>query len=283
MVNMNIIKILCVFSFLLGGCSEEPVSSFLVESELSHVNFKGFTIPKFPTAQGQLNYAKSGFVDSDKKKAALQIVSSLFPESKLQCGNADLTLAYMNLGIDYRFADLNDYNRSIAAYTKVIEEYSQHPQILVKAHWYLGWIYCDLFHQKEKGLAYFRYIVKTWPEIQMGISSPVPWVSLVYPSVQKEKKSGNSRNKMHWAGIALLEIIRHTSDRDESLKAFHMLWKKYRKTVVTGLALNLMLENRELAAEMKPFVKPYMNLNIANRYLSEQIQTLAASDQESSQ
>jgi hypothetical protein len=268
---MNVIKILFIFSFLLGSCSEEPVSSFLVESELPHVDYQGFNIPKFPTAQGQLNYAKSGFVDSEKKKAALQIISFLFPGSQVQCGNAALILSYMKLGVDYRFADQHDFNNAINSYLKVIQNYSQHPQILVKANWYLGWIHCDLLNQKKTGIAYFWYIAKTWPEIQMGISSPVPWVSLVYPFVKKKEQLKNSKTDMHWACIALLEIIRHTDDKKQALISFNILWDKYQKTVVTGLALNLMLENNNLAQDVKPFVKQYLSLNIANKYLSQQI------------
>ncbi|MCP4672533.1 MAG: hypothetical protein GY857_14660, partial [Desulfobacula sp.] len=143
--------------------------------------------------------------------------------------------------------------------------------ILIKANWYLGWIYCDLLNQKKTGLAYYWYIVKTWPELQMGISSPVPWVSLVYPSAEKGEPSESSRRQMHWAGISLLEIIRHTNDKNEALKAFDILWEKKKKTIVTGLALNLMLKKSELAADVKAFVKPYLNLNIANTHLSKQI------------
>jgi hypothetical protein len=262
---------LVFFSLLSVGCSEEPASSFLVQPELPHIDYKGFNIPRFPTAQDQLNYAKSGFVDSKKKQAALQIISFFFPESKLQCGNADLILSYMNLGVDYRFADQHDFNNAITSYHEVIKNYAQYPQILVKANWYLGWIHSDILNQKKIGLSYFWYIVKTWPGMQMGISSPFPWVSLVFPSINKNQKSKNSEKHMHWASIALLEIIRHTNDRNEALKAFNMLWEQYQKTIVTGLALNLMLERKEHSADVKSFVKPYLEFNIANKYFAKQI------------
>ncbi|MCP4760894.1 MAG: hypothetical protein GY870_03870, partial [archaeon] len=174
MFNQTFLKILFGFSILLSSCSEEPASLFLVQSELPNIEFQGFYIPQFPTAQGQLNYAKSGFGDSKKKKAALEIISFLFPESQVQCGNAALILSYMKLGIDYRFANKHDFNNAVISYHEVMQNYSRHPQILIKANWYLGWIYCDLLNQKKTGLAYYWYIVKTWPELQMGISSPVP-------------------------------------------------------------------------------------------------------------
>ena len=76
---------------------------------------------------------------------------------------------------------------------------------------------------------------------------------------------------MYWAGLALLEIIRHTENKDESLKAFDLLWEKYNKTILTGLALHLMLENKEVKAEIVSFVKPYLELNVANKFLARQI------------
>ena len=267
----SIFVIILSFGFLLNSCSQEPVSLSLVQTELPHINFQGFKIPKFPTALGQLNYAKSGFVDSKEKKAALEIISFLFPESRVQCGHAALNLAYMKLGYDYRFANQYDFHNAIISYHKVIQNYKKYPQILVNANWYLGWIHCDLLNSKNTGVEYFWHIVKTWPEIKMGISSPVPWVSLVYPSKEKSDQSLNNKANVYWAGISLLEIIRHTEKKEESLKAFDLLWEKYNKTILTGLALNLMLEKNELKAKIVPFVKPYLELNVANKYLARQI------------
>ncbi|MEN8210240.1 MAG: hypothetical protein ABFR31_00865, partial [Thermodesulfobacteriota bacterium] len=227
MKNSIFIIIIFFFGFLFNSCSEEPVSLSLVQAELPHINFKGFNIPKFPTALGQLNYAKSGFVDSKEKKASLEIISFLFPESRLECGHADLNLAYMKLGHDYRFANQHDFNNSILSYHEVIQNYSKYPQILVHANWYLGWIHCDLLNSKKTGVKYFWHIVKTWPEIKMGISSPVPWVSLVYPSQEKSDQSTNKKTNVYWAGLSLLEIIRHTENLSESLKAFDLLWRNY--------------------------------------------------------
>ncbi|MEN8212515.1 MAG: hypothetical protein ABFR31_12415, partial [Thermodesulfobacteriota bacterium] len=76
---------------------------------------------------------------------------------------------------------------------------------------------------------------------------------------------------VYWAGLSLLEIIRHTENLSESLKAFDLLWRNYRKTIVTGLALSLMLEDKKLKEKVIFFVKPYLELNVANKYLAGQI------------
>jgi len=259
-------------AFLSSSCSEEPTSLSLPDSELPIISFQGFKIPQFPTARGQLNYAKSGFAHPEEKKAALEILFHIFPEARLECGNAALYLAYMNLGYDYRFATSRNYANALKAYHDVIKNFKEYPQILVKAYWYLGWIHCDLLKESDAGLPYFWHIVKTWPDSEMGISSPVPWVSLVYPlTVKGDQPISNHTNKQ-WAGLALLEIIRHASNRIEVFDAFDILWDKYRNTVSTGLAIKLLLCDEKHARKVLPYADKYVALNIANLYLAKEIE-----------
>ena len=266
---------LLLFPILLIGCSDEPTSLPFPKPELPVISFQGFEIPRFPTAQGQLNYAKSGFASSKEKQAALEILFKTFPEAKLQCGNAALYLAYMNLGYDYRFATKQDYANAIKAYKDVIENYNEYPQILVKANWYLGWIHCDLLKEKKTGILNFWNIVNTWPDITMGISSPVPWVSLVYPiTIKGGQPAKNTANKK-WAGVALLEIIRHASGEIEAFKAFDILWNNYQKSVSTGLAIELLLSDKRYAQKAMPYIEKYLALNIANKYLAKEIEDKA--------
>lgn len=265
-----------LIAFLLTACSDESTSFSFPKSELPIISFQGFKIPQFPTAQGQLNFAKSGFSNQEEKKAALKAVFKVFPEARLQCGNAALYLAYMNLGYDYRFAEQQDYYHAITDYHDVIKNFKEHPQILVKTFWYLGWIHCDRLNEKELGISYFWHIVKTYPNIKMGISSPVPWVSLVYPlndaTGHLEKQQTNER----WASLALLEIIRHSSDEIETLNAFDILWENYQNTVSTGLAIKLMLKDKNHAQKAVPYIEKYLALNIANQFLTREIKENAA-------
>ncbi len=272
--------ILCMLLFflitlLLNSCSDESTSLSFSGSELETISFQGFKIPQFPTAQGQLNYAKSGFPDSEEKKAAFEIISYLFPEAETECGNAALYLAYMNFGYDYRFAEREDYYNAIKAYHDVINSYKEHPQLLVKAYWYLGWIHCDLLREKEVGTQYFWHIVNTYPDIKIGISSPVPWVSLVYPLTIKGVQPAKDKAEKQWAGIALLEIIRHDNGKIEVSKAFDILWNKYRHTIPTRIAIKLMLRDGRYAQEVLPYVEEHLAINIANPYLAKEIKKRA--------
>ncbi|MBC2705283.1 hypothetical protein [Desulfobacula sp.] len=270
-----IIFLLFLAALVLNGCSDEPTSLSLPKSDPPVVSFQGFKIPQFPTAQGQLNYAKSGFPNPEEKRAALKILFKFFPEARLQCGNAALGLAYMNLGYDYRFAARQDYYNAIKDYRNVIKNFKEYPQILVKANWYLGWIHCDLLKEKKIGIPYFRHIVKTYPNFQMGISSPVPWVSLVYPvTVTGKQPTKNTTNKQ-WASLALLEIIRHAPNRNEVFNAFDLLWKNYQNSVPTGLAIKLLLQDERYAQIAMPYIEKYLALNIANPYLEREIRNNA--------
>jgi len=254
------------------GCSDDPASVHFKPPRLEKLAYKGFSIPKFPTPADQLNYARSCFKSMAEKKAALQAVSILFPDARRQSGDAFLTLAYMKLGFDYRFTDPEKSRNAIAAYHKVIEKFKDLPSVLVKAYWYMGWIYCDLLGQDREGVRNYWIVVQKYPNLRIGISPPVPWVSLVYPGQHKNDKTANDKSGKKWASIALLEIIRHTVDDHQAWQAFDLLWKNYRNSVSTGLALKALLKDKKnLKNKILPFVKPYLNLNSANKFLAAEI------------
>ncbi|MCP3899277.1 MAG: hypothetical protein GY707_06160, partial [Desulfobacteraceae bacterium] len=126
-----IMLLLTLTTLLLNSCGDESTSLSFPRSEIKVIPFQGFTIPQFPTAKGQLNYAKSGFPDAEEKKAAFEIVSHLFPDAKIECGNAALYLSYLNLGFDYRFAKKEDCYNATKAYQGVINNYKGYPEIIV--------------------------------------------------------------------------------------------------------------------------------------------------------
>ncbi|MCF6245953.1 MAG: hypothetical protein L3J69_01200 [Desulfobacula sp.] len=272
-----IIVILILFTafIVLNGCNNESTSLLFPKPELPVVLFQGFNIPQFPTAQGQLNYAKSGFPDANQKRTAFEFIFHIFPKEREECGEAALYLAYMNLGLDYRFATKKDFTNAILAYRDVIKTYKGYPQILVKANWYLGWIYCDLLKEKKAGIPYYWQIVKTYPNIEMGISSPVPWVSLVYPITPKGAQPAKKKTKTQWASVSLLEIVRHATDKIEVYRAFDLLWENYQYSVSTGLAIKLLLKNENHLQKVLPYIKKYVDLNVANTYLAKEIQDSA--------
>lgn len=261
--------------FFVAGCRNETATLSFPMARMPKVSFQGYNIPQFPTAQSQLNYAKSGFPTAEEKEAAFRFLFHMFPQNREECGDAALHLAYMNFGFDYRFALLQDFHKAIKDYHTVIKEFKDHPQVLVKAYWYLGWIHCDLLNDKMKGLEYYWCLVQNFPDLEMGISSPVPWVSLVYPLTVKGDHPLKNKIKTKWASLALLEIIRHSPDNNEVFSAFDLMLNNYQKTVPAGLAIRLMLADKAKGPKAAPFVDAYLDLNIANRFLMQEIQSAA--------
>ncbi len=256
---------------MLSGCADETTQHLPQTDEMPVQEFLGYRIPVFPTAQEQLNYAKSGITDLEKKKAAFKIISRLFPDDKEACGSAALYDAYLTLGHDYRFADKTKIGQAVNAYQSIIRSYQKHPIVMVKAYWYLGWMHCDLLEQKLQGIQYFWHIASHYPDISMGITPPVPWISLVYPENSKPDQHKVSKVKSAWGGTALMEIIRHTNDQKEAVRAFEILWQDYKNSLSTGLALLLMLKHPQNRNTVKNYVQPYLALNKANPYLMEEI------------
>lgn len=266
-----------IFCFSVFGCSRDKDRTFVdfKRTELEKVVFHGYEIPKFPTAQDQLNYARSGFPDVNEKRAALNFIAELFPGERRVCGNAALNLAYMNFGSDYRFALQLDYHSAVKDYLKIISDFQDQPEVLVKANWYLGWIYCDLLDDVASGLKYYWKIVDAYPDREMGISSPVPWVSLVYNQPVNDRLPENQKQtQCRWADLSLLEIVRHTSDSRESLQAFERLWGEYRDSLTTGFAIKLLLEDKAHQKKILPFAKQYLDTHFSNTYLMAEIDAL---------
>ena len=68
-----------------------------------------------------------------------------------------------------------------------------------------------------------------------------------------------------------MEIIRHASGKTEMFNAFDILWKNYRNTVPTGLAIKLLLCDERYAKKALPHIEQYLALNVANKYLAREI------------
>lgn len=260
---------------ILSSCSENLPPDPPRDPDVPIRVFRDFEIPVFPTAWEQLNYAKSGLINLEERKAAFEIIPLLFPEDPDACGNSALYSAYLNLEQDYRFAQKGQIEKALKAYKQIVLTYKDHPNILAKAHWYLGWLYCDLRGEKLKGIEHFHHIVKTFPDIPMGITSPVPWVRLVYPEHSGLEHSKTQKVSTPWGSAALLEIIRHSEDRKTLIDSLEMLWGSYRDTVPVGPAIVILLKNEAVKADALPFAREFLSKAPANPYLAEDIRRLS--------
>lgn len=235
----------------------------------------GIEIPCFTSASGQLNHARSGFRNKKEKSAAFRAVHTLFPEQRLECGQAALGLAYLNLEPDYRFALPIDIRKAENDFQSVLKDYAALPDIQARANWYLGWIYTSLDPMPKKGRTYFHTIVRDFPEVPMNLSVPEPWVNIVYPDNISGKRQ--SPPLKYWAQVALLELVRHPGSGKEAMSAFNLLYDRFFTSTETGMALKILLADPEQAALVLKKARLYTKQKQDNPYLVRDITTLAGS------
>jgi len=191
----------------------------------------------------------------------------LYPENKRYCGLAALDLAYLQLGDDYRFAYDEAYFNALDAYATILAEYTEFPEIIAKALWYIGWISTDLLYDRQKGLASYRRVVDEYPRERVSLLPPAPWVSLIYPQENSGENALQEPPGNSWAALALVEIIKHTEDPEAAWASFNRLWHEYRDDVATGFALRHVLRRRYHVKETRLMAKQFMEKNLSNLHL----------------
>lgn len=205
------------------------------------VSHHSHDIEIFDSAEAQYRYARAFYFDPKKKQAALEVLVEFYPVAKSILAEAELELAYMTLGADYRFANRTACLSAIEKYRRIADEFSELPAVGAKAHWYMGWIYADLLGQKSRALAHYQTIVSNYPDATFKLESPVPWLTLVLSQPPEERRRIYEHSVYSWRSIALLEIIRNTEDEKAQWTAIKMLWSDDRNGPATGPALKHLL------------------------------------------
>lgn len=255
------------------GCGTPPERADLSEAEMPIIRQDGIELPRFITARDQLNYAKSGFNDLKKKRAAFRAVLTLFPNDRNPCGHAAAGLAYLFLEPDYRFAGDSDIRQAINGFSEILEVYPDQPDVSAKGRWYLGWIHTDLLRAPDRGIPHFLYIADHFARIPMRLSVPVPWANLVSPAGIDRVLTPAIPEK-YWGEIALLEVIRN-AESGLAARAFDRLFETYPTGYAAGFALKAMLEKPESAGHALPRVDAYLSRPSINPYLANRIRHLA--------
>ncbi|MEE4240577.1 MAG: tetratricopeptide repeat protein [Desulfopila sp.] len=257
---------------LLFSCSEMPSEGSGVDEEPHLIEIDGLQLPVFGTAEEQLNYTRSWFAETDAKKAALQALLHLYPESRRYCALAELDLAYLELGDDYRFAPRRTAFAAIKAYRNVVQRYPDFPDISAKAYWYIAWIYSDLLNDRHRGIKYYQRVADTFPDEEVTLLPSAPWFSIIYPD--RERSTLLSPQENYWAALALVEIIRYTENDETAWNSFQQLWQNYRKTVSTGVGLRLILERQGAVGEVREMAHEFLQNDFSNVHLLGDIQLL---------
>jgi hypothetical protein len=236
------------------------------------VTRNGYAIEIYESAEDQLRYARAWFSDPREKQAALEVLIEQYPEAKTVRAEAELELAYLSLGTDYRFADKTACRRALQQYRQIAARFADLPAIGAKAHWYMGWIYADLLGQKQLAVSQYQTVVEQFPGITLKLEPPVPWVSLVLPQVADKPRADYERPVYVWRSMALLEIIRNSEDDEEKWSAFEKLWADDLTGVATGHALRALLHGSPtLARKVAGYARFYLQTRLFSQPMTDEV------------
>lgn len=271
-LSQSLVTLVLVSILFFSSCSQQASESKKTDTGGQQtVSWNGYTIEVFPTAEEQFRYARSWFSDPSEKQAALEMLIETFPKARSVRGQAELELAYLTLGADYRFADPAACTRAINRYKQIVTDYSALAPICAKAYWYMGWIYADLLKDSQRGIENFQIVVDRYSTVTLILEPPVPWVSLVLEDTNSQGTKWYSKPTYSWGSIALLEIIRNSREVKDKLQAFETLLTYYRTSLSTGYALCHLLNHKPVVTAAAKPARQYLQDLRPNHPLSENI------------
>ncbi len=267
---------MAVFS---GACSPRaPAESFPAAGRHATTLQQGIAVPVFSSAARQLALAYSWSDDPAKKRAAFQAVLALFPGDRAALGSAQLELAYALLDPDYRTAGRRAYLAAAAEYNRIALEFEDVPAVSVKARWYLGWVHTDLLKDSKTGMMHYARVVSDHADQVLQIAPPVPWVSLVYDNPVARQPADYVKPAYHWAGIALLEMVKHLPHHRDRLRAARTLLFEYRDSLATARALRELLQQAPHDEAVKALAQRYLQTTTARHHPAGDIEALLRPD-----
>lgn len=257
-----------------SGCEQHQTDRTEIRNSVPvTVSRDGYTVCAYQTVEEQLRYARGWFSDPQEKRLALQVLLEHYPEPRVIRGQAELELAYLALGHDYRLADPTACRQALECYARVISMYEDLPSICAKAYWYMGWILTDLLQERRRGIDKYWVVVDRYPDEIMRLEPAPPWVRLVLPKVQNKERAVYEQPAYYWRSIALLEIIRRSDSLEERRHAFQILWLHDSTSLAAGFALlELLCSTPAPAGEISEYAWSYLECGNPTRSLAEDIQ-----------
>ena len=260
-----------LFLILINACQTPGTSEKEGADPYDYMVIEEIHIPILTTPEEQLAYARSTFDTIEEKTAALKAVSAIHPTARLDSGMAALELAYLQLGDDYRLA--NDRQCSLAEdqFLAILDEFIDLPEIAAKALWYLGWIACDLQQAPDKGIGYYLRIVNQYPREKLTLLPAAPWLTVHLLGEKKKPQPYYPKSLLSWADMAHLEIIRHTSDREQAGRSISAIQKNNSSTLFEGTALKVLVARHSFTPESEQLVTEYLAKPVADNDLKNDL------------
>jgi hypothetical protein len=258
------------------GCERSPPTEDSAAEKIPVASIPGLTAPAPDSPEKLLSYAHSATSDAEKK-TALQAMRILFPASRTSIGLAELELAYLQLGPDYRVATRQQCELAVLQYESIAAEFSDIPEISLKALWYLGWIVSDLLHDREKGITYYQEITACPMSASLQFSTPVPWLSVKPEQSRKSHAPFVKASSLNWADLAHLEIIRNTTDPKTALSSLKTLFSVKPAGLVTGLGIKAALLRHDTGEDIDHMRKEFLARSDAGSQLVKDLAALGNS------
>ncbi len=252
-----------LYVFLLG-CSD-PVQQESTPRTRNNELFYlyGYGVPVLGSAKEQLNYALSRFSELEERKAALEAVGKLFPKARIERAEAELELAYLSLGDDFRMASESSCRQAISKYESILREFPDLSPVCAKARWYIAWIYMDLLHDKRRGIENYKRVVAEYPHEGFLPSPRLHWQEIF--ARQARRETTFLLAKEQWAALALLELARNLNDPKEKIQAVEQLMSYYPASRAVVYGLMILLERHPVSQQAIEMAKEY--LASGNAYL----------------
>jgi hypothetical protein len=231
-----------IWLFVVHGCRYGQYPDDAGRSEpVRRMQFRGLRINVFDTAQAQLAWAASLQDDPERTRIALQFILHHFADNRTACGQAELRLAYLELGQDFRLTGPAACERAARSYAVIADHYADIPWIRAKALWYRGWILADLLHRPARALPLFEQVAAEYGEVAVKPSLDEAWRAPLSPEI-RQQKSFEILEEVTWSEPALLKIIEHSPDPDRQITAFRSILRRGVSDRITGRAILQLLQ-----------------------------------------
>ena len=256
MPTFSPLLIICIF-FAMFICSCRPQEDIpqSLENITEYISIDGFNIPRLLSSAEQLSFATASAASPNHQRALLKSVVQLFPEDRVEVGHAELEMAYLDLGTDYRNSLPEQRMNAASSYQKIALKYSSLPEIAAKALWYYGWISADLLQMKSIGQSSFRTIVDLYAEQPIAWSSFTPWTSINLAQEYDKPLQSQLQTSITWGELALLELIRHAPKPENGLTYYYSLVSYLPENTIITAALTLLAKRTDLTSNTVSAIK----------------------------
>lgn len=250
-----LLVICIILAIFTCSCNSQEEEHHSQQNITKLIVIDGFNIPRLASAGEQFSFAAASAASLGHQRALFKSVVQFFPEDRIVIGHAELEIAYLELGSDYRNSLPDQQMNAASNYLQIAVEYQDVPEIAAKALWYHGWISADLLKLKSIGMNSFLSIVNQYAEQPKSRSSFPPWTSINLEQEYDKVLNSQPQPSITWGVLALLELIRYAPNTELGLAHYHSLISYLPENTIVGAALTLLATRTDLSPVNRSAIK----------------------------